>query len=1066
MKNEQSKNSCSCSGSCGPDKKDGLTRREFVKFTATGAAAISGLGALPVMAGPFDDNEYLKIIMEDKKLSPEWVKSLFSRGQKQTYSDRKALNHIGMPVGGLFAGTVYLSGDGRLWLWDIFNRDQEGILPTTINYKGNRVRSRDGARYVEPAPVTVPFEQQFGVRVNVDGVKQDIPFNSDGFEKVSFNGQYPLGQVDYESTRLPLKATLKAYSPFIPLDLDDSSLPTTLMNYTITNTSKKTIEVDLYGKLQNPVCMETRSKISGRLVNTTVKKGNFSAVHCFAEPVKQASKQMRPEIVFEDFEKDSYDGWTVKGEAFGDGPIKIKDMPGYQGNVGGKGERLVNSHASAPGDEIPAKDGAVGTLTSRSFAIERNYIAFLIGGGAHKDETCLNLLIDGEIVASATGANNNRMSPASINVTSWQGKNAQLQIIDKVSGAWGNIGVDQIVFTDQQVESGKINEQRDFGSMSLTMFGSRPNDYAVAANGAAKRATGELEDKLIGNIGTTLKLKPGKSQTVSFAVTWNFPNFYARGIGGQLVGHSYASRFDTALDVAEYIADNFQKLAGQTEKWVATWYDSTLPYWLLDRTMANTSTLATTTCYRFKDGRFWAWEGIGCCPGTCTHVWHYAQAPGRIFPEVERIERQRVNFGLGQHGDGGIGMRANLNNSNETAHDGHCGRILGAYREHQMSPNDAFLQQIWPGVKKAVAFLIEKDGNKDGLIEGAQPNTLDAAWFGKISFLQSLYIAALKAGQAMAVEMGDPTFAAECEKIAKRGAETIEELYNGEYFVQIEDPAHKNEIGVGPGCYIDQVFGQSWAHQVALGPIFDREKQLKALKSLWRYNFVPNVGVFRDTFKSGRWYAMAGDAGLLMCTWPKGGQNPNFKKHWQYGYFNECMSGFEWQVASHMIHEGMLKEGLAIGRAIHDRYDASLRNPYNEIECSDHYSRAMASYGAFISICGFEHHGPKGQVAFSPRLTPEDFKAPFITAEGWGTFAQKRKGNTQTEQVQLYWGQLTLKEMGFDLPARKTVKKVRVKINSKKIKSSYNMAENRVIVSLDKPVIIRTDKEMEIEIQC
>ncbi|MCK4999603.1 MAG: hypothetical protein KAS23_08710, partial [Anaerohalosphaera sp.] len=115
--------------------------------------------------------------------------------------------------------------------------------------------------------------------------------------------------------------------------------------------------------------------------------------------------------------------------------------------------------------------------------------------------------------------------------------------------------------------------------------------------------------------------------------------------------------------------------------------------------------------------------------------------------------------------------------------------------------------------------------------------------------------------------------------------------------------------------------------------------------------------------------------------------------------------------ASHMIYEGMLKEGLAIARAIHDRYDAALRNPYNEIECSDHYSRAMASYGAFISICGFEYHGPKGHIAFSPRLTPENFKAPFITAEGWGTFSQSQKDNKLTAKLEIKWGQLKLKSI-------------------------------------------------------
>ena len=1057
MQEKNSNGKCSCT-SAGKSK---FTRRDFVKFTASSAAIVSGLGALPVMAGPFEDNDYLRIIAEDKKLSPAWVRSLYTRGQKQVYTDPKALKHIGMPVGGLFAGTVYLSGDGRLWLWDIFNRDQEGILPKTIFYKGQKVRSRDGARYIEPAPITIPFEQGFGLRLKVDGSMRDIPLSNEGFQKVTFNGQYPQGMVDYGSSQLPVKATLKAYSPFIPLNVDDSSLPAIMMKYTITNTSAKEVEVDLYGKLQNPVCMETRSKVVGRLVNRVVSGKGFSAINCSAEPVKEPVQDSRSDIVFEDFEKESYDGWTVEGKAFGDRPVKIKDMPAYQGNVAGKGQSVVNSHASAPGQEVNEKDAATGTLTSRSFKIERNYIAFLAGGGSHKGQTCINLLIDGKVVASATGASNNKMSANSFDVRSFQGQTAKLQIVDNVTGGWGNIGVDEIVFTDQKIQSGKLDEQRDYGSMSLALFGNRSRDYAVTSEGedkSAKRVTGKLEDKLVGTIGTKLKLKPGQSQTVSFAITWNFPNFYSRGVGGQLVGHSYSARFSTAIDVSRYIATDFDRLTTQTEKWVDTWYDSTLPYWLLDRTMANTSTLATTTCYRFKDGRFWAWEGIGCCPGTCTHVWHYAQAPGRVFPEIERIEREGVNFGIGQHDDGGIGMRAGLQGSNEPAHDGQCGRILGAYREHQMSKDSSFLNEIWPRVKKAIEYLIRLDGNEDGLIEGAQPNTLDAAWYGKVSFLQSLYIAALKAGQAMATEMDDKEFAKECERIAVRGAETIEDLYNGEYFVQIEDPAHKKEVGIGPGCYIDQVFGQSWAHQVSLGRLFDKDKQLSALKSLWRYNFVPDVGVFRDQFKKGRWYAMAGDAGLLMCTWPKGGQNPNFKDHWQYMYFNECMSGFEWQVASHMIYEGMLKEGLAIARAIHDRYDAKLRNPYNEIECSDHYSRAMASYGAFISICGFEYHGPKGHIGFAPRLTPKNFKAPFITAEGWGTFTQSQKDDKLTAKLEIKWGQLKLKSI--TLAPLAPVKCAAVNGN----KTAFKVTDGQVIVQLPNEQTIISGESLVVEL--
>ena len=99
----------------------------------------------------------------------------------------------------------------------------------------------------------------------------------------------------------------------------------------------------------------------------------------------------RPDIVFEDFEGETYGDWTVTGTAFGTGPVEMAKIPAYQGDVRGKGKRVVNSHASAPGNSVEEKDAATGTLVSRPFTIERNYITFLIGGGAHKDQTCVNL---------------------------------------------------------------------------------------------------------------------------------------------------------------------------------------------------------------------------------------------------------------------------------------------------------------------------------------------------------------------------------------------------------------------------------------------------------------------------------------------------------------------------------------------------------------------------------------------------------------------------------------------------------------------------------------------------
>ena len=121
------------------------------------------------------------------------------------------------------------------------------------------------------------------------------------------------------------------------------------------------------------------------------------------------------------------------------------------------------------------------------------------------------------------------------------------------------------------------------------------------------------------------------------------------------------------------------------------------------------------------------------------------------------------------------------------------------------------------------------------------------------------------------------------------------------------------------------------------------------------------------------------------------------------------MNGFEYQVAGHMIWEGMVQEGLAITRDVHDRYHASRRNPWNEVECGDHYARSMASYGVFLAACGYRYHGPTGFLAFAPRLTPENFRAAFTTAEGWGTFSQKRQGGKQSIVIHLRWGSLRLR---------------------------------------------------------
>jgi hypothetical protein len=259
------------------------------------------------------------------------------------------------------------------------------------------------------------------------------------------------------------------------------------------------------------------------------------------------------------------------------------------------------------------------------------------------------------------------------------------------------------------------------------------------------------------------------------------------------------------------------------------------------------------------------------------------------------------------------------------------------------------------------------------------------------------------------------------------------------------------------------VYGQSWAYQVGLGRILDKEQTQTALKSLWKYNFTPDVGPYIKEHTGGRPYALAGDGGMIMNTNPKNEAKPyGDNVTWQLGYFHECMSGFEHQVAAHLMAEGMTDEALILTRMIHDRYHAAQRNPFNEIECSDHYARAMASYGTFITACGFDYHGPKGYMRFAPKMQSDNFKAPFTAAEGWGTYQQQKTDKQLKASVQVKYG--TLKLTAFGVEANHKILKIKVLIDGKKVAASFTQKDNDCLIQFNEPVTIAAQQKLTIAI--
>ena len=439
--------SCSSEGCCG-----GSSRREFLR-----SAAIT-LGVAPFVAGPFTaeaegpSSGAQTFIPADKKLSPQWVRSLFEKGERKVYRG-KELATIGMPIGGIAAGQVYLTGDGRLAHFDIFNR-----TPDTGSGEKN---------YVFRTPV-FPLAQAF--TISAGGAVRTL--DREGFPDVSFVGEYPLGFVTYEDAGFPLVTMMEAYSPFVPLNASDSALPATILSFTVENRSDQAQQILLSGHLENAVLIHSKDSHAGKRVNQVRSGAGLTFLECsVVAPEPAEARPTAPPEVFADFEGSDYGNWKVEGTAFGSGPAR-GTLPNQQRVSGFRGKGLVNSFTGG--------DDATGKLTSPPFTIQRPYITFLIGGGSTPGKTCMNLVVDGGVVRTATGRNNERLDPASWNVRNLIGKTAHIEIVDDATGGWGHINVDQIVFTDRRPVGVVKRATRE-------LHAEKPYLLFPVHNGAAKR---------------------------------------------------------------------------------------------------------------------------------------------------------------------------------------------------------------------------------------------------------------------------------------------------------------------------------------------------------------------------------------------------------------------------------------------------------------------------------------------------------------------------------------------------------------------------------------------------
>ncbi|MET7401708.1 GH116 family glycosyl-hydrolase [Dactylosporangium sp. NPDC005572] len=791
---------------------------------------------------------------------------------------------VAFPLGGFGTGHVALAGDGSLRQWQLSGvANHRGFLPDS--FFALRVSSLeppdDVVRLLRSAPIQPhPTPAPNVSDADVPDAGKLPPWPT--VQRTEFRAGYPFAEVTYLDEALPVDVVMEAFTPFVPLDHEASSLPLVRYRFTLTNHSAQFRHGWLLGTLQNGI---------------------------------------------------GWDGVT---------PVDGTRGAGYGGNV----NRLVR------------RPGQTGVLMDHP-------------GLAEDDPAYGEMLLwtDGPAAALPRAAS----------------ADALLRFVE----------------TAKLVTPVQLGDYSDDALRAAVAGGVSPMRAPSGPSPA-----GHTWDA---GVAVAFALRPGESTTVDVVHAWWFPNRYADfdRFGPRhpqynrsrfWVGNHYATRFGGALDVLDaYLADR-ERLDSASRAWADAVSSSDLPEPLREAISAQGTLVRSPTFFRTADGKVYGFEGAlgestrnwngdvgGSCPLNCNHVFNYEQALARLFPALGRDMRE-TEFAV-QAPDGTLPHRVVLplylpqlhdvpiGGPERPALDGMLGAVLKTYRSVLDGAGEVWLRTHWSALRHLVdriAAVWDADG--DGVLQGDQPVTYDISLHGPNMFVGGLWLAALRAMERMAA-LVDPAAAAGYAERFTLGRDNYDKLlWNGEFYAQ---PVTGEAFDFGSGCLSDQLLGQWWAHQLGLGHILPADRVRTALASIVRYNL--RTGFAEHGY---RVFADGDETGLVVCSWPLGGR-PAVPLR----YCDEVWTGVEYQVAAHCLYEGLTDEGLAVVAALQARHDGTRRNPFNEIECGDHYVRAMAGWSLLDAWSGF------GAV---PQTTRPG-RYPFVAGTGWGVVTVAEDGSSSTE---------------------------------------------------------------------
>ena len=1002
-----------------------------------------------------------------KKL-PYTTAELLDLEGRYTYEGEK-LRLVRFPLGGIGSGSICLDGRGALVDWQIQNRPNVDYQPdhTFLGLWAKAEGEKPVFRVLEgPVPPHYAGNTYLGFPSGYGfGAMTPRGEGLPHFRKAVFHGQFPFGVVQLTDPRMPLQARIEGFSPFIPGNDLESSLPVAILNITLRNNTGKRVQGALGLNIGN-ICgagaathvirtpdyqglaMTRPDPSSASMVVATTKPiatwqgkwagsdllpsgglQHYTETFCRTgqydhRPAPQpAAQRPRPDLIIDDFESGAYDRWKVEGTAFSRPtlPAKLERPEPVRGH---QGQHIADSATGDPSNH--EWDLPKGRLTSEPFTIRRHAIQFRIGGGSHPGETCVNLSVDGKVVHTATGKNSEGMSVIYWDVSRFAGKKAQLQIVDDHSGAWGHILVDDILQTDK-----------------------RPNTTSWPGG--------------VGSFAVEVDLPPGAQETIPLVIAWYFRD---RPEG---VKNYYTTKWADADAVAQHTVQNLKRLTQQTRLFQKTFFSSTLPGIVEEAISSQLGVLRSPSVFRMEDGSLYGFEGCGqtsgCCPGTCMHVWHYVQSLAYLFPAIERRTREVDYRYRLRELDGHMANRLyppykyqpdNPAGGCRAAADGQFGTVLRVYREWQISGDTEWLKKLWPGVKKSIEYVwVAWDRDRDGLMERPRHCTLDLDLYGHETFCGSMYLVGLLAGEKMALAAGDTEAAREYRRVFELGRKNTDaELFNGEYYIQTLPEHMPTRAQYLTGCCEEQLIGQWWASMMGLGTLYHPENVRKATASIFEYNFLEDC---YDHLNAGYAFNVYDDAGILICTWPRGGRPPQ-----GLFYADIFHHGMEDQAIGNLIYQGYVLEGLAGIKAIRDRFDGRKRSPYDQNACGSYYVRGLANYSWLLALSGFHYSGVDQTIQIDPQVNRDDFRTFFSVEGGWGTISQKQADGKLTASVDLAQGKLSLTKL--IVRPNGPIDQVSASLGQSTVGASTKTVNGLVEVTLEQPVEVSPNKTLSIEL--